>query len=312
VPSLIRAAKERAKHSLNTLFVAGQRFGVDILPRHFYSGIPDIRELRKNESWRVPHSMFGIEGANIDPQLDFVRDCVSDSIARVLRNENVYEQACRKNGAVGYGPIEAQFLFCFAAHHRPRRIIQIGAGASTALMLHAFETVGHTAEIVCIDPYPTAFLKSAAGQQHITLIEKPCQAVELSLYEGLGDGDFLFIDSTHTVKPGSEVNLLILEVLQRLHRGCHVHFHDIYFPYDYSPSTLNSIFFWNETALLLAFLTGNSRYAISASMSMLHHARPDELKKIFPDYSPMPMDRGLEANGDSGHFPSATYLRVVG
>ena len=84
-------------------------------------------------------------------------------------------------------------------------------------MQHSFEAVGHTAEILCIDPCPTEFLKSAAGQQKITLIEKPCQAVELSVYEGLGDGDLLFIDSTHTVKPGSEVNLLILEVLQRLH-----------------------------------------------------------------------------------------------
>ena len=312
MPSLIRAAKERAKQSLNTLFIAGQRFGVDILPRHFYSGIPDLRELRRNEDWRVAHSMYGIGGIDVDAQLEFIGNCAREPMMSVLGRGGVYEEACRRNGAVGYGPIEAQFLFCFAGRQKPQKVIQIGAGASTAVMLHAFEVVGHRAEIICIDPFPTAYLKSAAVEKQITLIEKPCQAVEISLYESLGEGDLLFIDSTHTVKPGSEVNLLILEVLQRLRTGCHVHFHDIYFPYDYSSSTLNSIFFWNETALLLAFLTGNPRFTISASMSMLHHARPHELKKMFPDYMPMPMEHGLQTSESTGHFPSATYLRVVG
>ena len=49
------------------------------------------------------------------------------------------------------------------------------------------------------------------------------------------DRDILFIDSTHAVKPGSEVNRLILDILPRLKSGVCVHFHDIYFSYDYQP-----------------------------------------------------------------------------
>ena len=50
----------------------------------------------------------------------------------------------------------------------------------------------------------------------------------------------LFVDATHTVKPGSEVNRIILDVLPRLDAGVFVHFHDIYFPYDYQRGLLSS------------------------------------------------------------------------
>src|SRR5207249_4543131 len=106
--------------------------------------------------------------------------------------------------------------------------------------------------LVCIDPYPTQYLKSAATEGRISLIAKKAQEVDLSTFTDLQHGDLLFVDSTHTVKPGSEVNHIILEVLPRLRTGCYVHFHDIYFPYDYQTSLLNTVFFSGESALLHA------------------------------------------------------------
>jgi len=115
---------------------------------------------------------------------------------------------------------------------------------------------------------------------------------------GTWPGDLLFIDSTHTVKVGSEVNILILEVLPQLSPGCYAHFHDIYFPYDYPCALFKIPFFWNESVLLQAFLTGNARYSIAASLSMLHHAKPQALQMLLPNYSRKSWSRVYVLTGD--------------
>jgi hypothetical protein len=255
--------------------------------------------------------MYGIRGADVDEQLAFVENCVSDEMRAILSKESIHENACKENGAVGFGPVEAEFLFCFTAYHRPQRIVQVGAGVSTAVLLQACRLFGYRPAITCVDPYPTRYLRKCAEDGQITLIAKKCQDVELGVLSDLGAGDLLFVDSTHTVKAGSEVNILILEVLPRLQSGCHVHFHDIYFPYDYPSSLLSTTFFQNESVLLHAFLTGNSSYSISASLSMLHHAKRKELQVLLPNYRPQAFEHGLSVRAQSGHFPSSTYLRSL-
>jgi Methyltransferase domain len=308
----IRIAKEYAKQSLHSLFALGQHLGVDILPRHFYSEIPDFRELRKSETWKAPRSMYGVLGVDVDQQLSFVQDCVTDQMRDILLEKDIYESACLDNEARGFGPIEAEFLFCFIVRHRPQRIIQVGAGVSTAVLLHAARTLDYQPAITCIDPYPTHYLERSSEKGQINLISKRAQDVDLQLFLDIGAGDLLFVDSTHTVKPGSEVNLLTLEVLPRLQFGSHVHFHDIYFPYDYPNSLMTTTFFPNESVFLHAFLVGNARYSVTASLSMLHHAKPRDLQVLLPHYKPETMDHGLQTRPGSGHFPSSLYLKVVG
>jgi hypothetical protein len=117
----------------------------------------------------------------------------------------------------------------------------------------------------------------------------------------------LFVDSTHTLKPGSEVNRLILDVLPAMPRGSVAHFHDIMFPFDYQPDVLDGgLFFWNETPLLLAYLTDNPRVRIDFSMSMLHHAHAGVIERKLPRYRPAQGDRGVQTR--DGHHPSAIYL----
>ena len=141
----------------------------------------------------------------------------------------------------GYGEIEAEVLFGFVASRRPRRVIQIGCGVSTAVMLMAAAKADYKPEIVCIEPYPSAYLREAESKGLIRLVVEPAQVVDFDVIADLGDDDLLFVDSTHAVKPGSEVNYLIHEVLPRLRPGAWVHFHDIYFPYDYARDTLVAI-----------------------------------------------------------------------
>jgi hypothetical protein len=106
------------------------------------------------------------------------------------------------------------------------------------------------------------------------------------------------------------VNRIVLEVLPRLPAGAFVHFHDIYFPYDYQSSTLTGLCFGGESTLLQAFLINNQRYSIAVSLSMLHHACPREMQSVLPNYQPAKMEFGLLEDGP-GHFPSAIYLKVL-
>ena len=109
-----RWVKNRLKKSLVRLFHVGQTFGVDVLPRHFYSEIPDVGKLKRTSSWKTPYTMVGVLGADLDEQLAFVRSVIAASHAEdVLVRGNVHAEACRQNGEEGYGPIEAEFLFAF-------------------------------------------------------------------------------------------------------------------------------------------------------------------------------------------------------
>jgi predicted O-methyltransferase YrrM len=303
---LKRKLKNQSKRGLRKLFELGQRAGVDILPRHFYSGIPDIRALRQSDGWSKPRSMIGINGADTPQQLEFVRRLCT-SYRDQLDAGRIFESAVEQSGE-GYGQIESEVLYCFMRSIQPRRVVQVGCGLSTAVMLRALADQGTTSQIVCIDPYPNEFLKQLAAKNAIQLIALKAQDVELSLFQLLSAGDLLFIDSTHTVGPGSEVNRMILEVLPRLSAGCYVHFHDIYFPYDYGRDILDdALFFWNESVLLMAALSDNPKMRIRASMSMLHYAHPDQLCELLPHYRPMTNREGLNGSRE-GHFPSSIYL----
>src|SRR5258705_2449838 len=153
-----RALRTAAKKMLYKLFRVGQRFGFDILPRHFYSSIPDFRELSRDASWKLPRSMVGVNGIDPDEQLAFVRSCCTSQLLDRLTTLDVNAYARSQYGDEGYGPIEAEFLYCFIASKRPRRIIQVGAGYSTAVILLAAQDWTQPLELTCIDPYPSKFL----------------------------------------------------------------------------------------------------------------------------------------------------------
>ena len=165
-------------------------------------------------------------------------------------------------------------------------------------------------EIICIEPFPTAYLKTLAARGDISLIPEKAQKLALDQLTGLGNNDLFFVDSTHTVKTGSEVNRIILEVLPALKSGVWIHFHDIYFPFDYGRGLLTEdLFFWSESTLLHAFLVHNQRVSVQLSLSFLHYQAPTEMQRCFPDYQPQGNDFGLRS-APEGHFPSSIFLKT--
>lgn len=310
--TLKRRLKNFSKQFLRKLFERMQSFGVSILPVHFYSQIPVISELKKDLYWKAPGTLHAIHGSDTKQQLFFVQNCFDGSLAADIVKKRIHKTAVIENGQdEGYNAIDADFLYAFTCHYKPAKIIQVGCGVSTSVILRAAKDSGYSPEMVCVEPFPTSYLSALAAGGRITLVKEKAQKVDLNILTKLGPNDLFFVDSTHTVKPGSEVNMIILEVLPRLEKGVWVHFHDIYFPYDYQREILTKeLFFSAETSLLQAFLTLNATYTIRASLSMLHYAESDNLKKCLLQYNPRSNDFGLEAKGGE-HFPSSIYLEVV-
>jgi hypothetical protein len=298
------------KQLLHSIFLLSQRVGMIVLPLHFYSSIPNMRDLAGRIDWKKPRSMHGLAVRKIPDQLALLSEFMKSIIPAAGRD--LHGEAVIKNGFDGYGVIEADVLAALVATRQPQRIVQVGCGVSTAIVLSAADLAGYKPKITCIDPYPTNYLKQLQAEGCITLIAEPAQLVDIETLTALSAGDLLFVDSTHTVKVGSEVNRLVLEVLPRLAPDVMVHFHDIYFPYEYPRDFLSSdLFFPGETTLLYAYLLDNPNFRVDLCMSMLHYEAPAELKKLIPKYDPQGSNDGLISSGGK-HYPSSIYLSRVG
>ena len=296
----------------------GLKMGIQILPNHYYSSVADINHLKKTKKiWAKKSTMPEIK-LDLDEQIKNLKTICSPYKNEYLGNK-IYKKAVSLHFGPGFGYIEAQALHSVIRHYKPKKIIEIGSGVSTYCSVTAVKMntkeLHQNSDIICIDPFPSAQLQMI---KNITLIKKEVQTIPIKLFTDLNSNDILFIDSSHTVKPSSDVNYIILEILPRLHKGVIVHFHDIYFPYDYQRGILNSFFQWSESSLLRAFLISNYKVEIIFCLSILHYDRKSDLKEVFPEYNP-----SLDKNGltdeiyepfkeKSQHFPSSIYFQIRG
>lgn len=164
-----------------------------------------------------------------------------------------------------FNEADAAVLRAVLLRERPRRVVEVGSGHSTALMLDVVDEALPETRLTSIEPYP-ARLRSRlrdGDSARLEIIEKPVQDVPITLFEErLGAGDLLFIDSTHVSKAASDVNYLFLDVLPRLPVGALVHIHDIFWPFEYPQSWLDDGRYWNENYLLHAFLLHNHEWEV--------------------------------------------------
>ena len=263
------------------LFLQWEQHGFHVTPVHFYQPIPDTRTLTE-AIWAKPGSLAGVD-MNEAGQLDLLRNVFPrfrneyDTIPRSAtgqRGEFYFD-----NGL--FSGTDALVAYCMVRHFQPRLIIEVGGGFSSLITAQA-AVKNKSSSLVCIDPFPLDFL--VAGFPGLaSLVQKPVQDVELDFFSKLESGDILFIDSSHTVKIGGDVNYLFLEVLPRLKPGVIVHVHDIRFPLDYDRQwVLGEFRFWAEQYLLQAFLAFNSEFEVLICNSYLGFYFPEELKSCFP------------------------------
>ena len=223
-------------------------------------------------------------------QKDFQSFLDSEADLKTLRSFSI------TNGSYGAG--DAEILFNFLRLKKPSKIIEIGSGNSTkvieaALKLNIKE--GSNPKFTCIEPYKP-WLKST---EHIKILRSKLEQTSLDWTKELSDGDFLFIDSSHMIRPQGDVLYEYLELIPTLNPGVFVHVHDIFSPRDYPETWLKTdVKFWNEQYLLETLLSNSNRYKVIASLNYLAKDYFEELKKVCPHLN-------------AEHEPAAFYFEVI-
>lgn len=253
---------------------AGPVPGPEFVPAgHFYSALPDLARVRA-EAARIfpepPRTLPGIqlrEATQLE-LLERLRPLYETQPFSALRRPEL--RYFFENPAFGYP--DALALHMLLRHFRPRRLIEVGSGYSSAVTLDTRDLfLGGSTELTFIEPYPELLrsLLRPGDEARVSVLGRPVQEVPLSVFEPLGPGDVLFIDSTHVSKVGSDVNHLYHEVLPRLRPGVLVHVHDVFHPFEYPLEWILEGRAWNEAYLLRAFLTGNPEWEIVLFNSFL-------------------------------------------
>jgi hypothetical protein len=125
--------------------------------------------------------------------------------------------------------LDAAAAYAMVRETRPRRIVEVGSGHSTRFLARAVADGALETRITAIDPRPRAVIKGLK----VEFLPVPVQKSGTGIFDELQPGDILFIDSSHQVRPGNDLDYLLGRVIPALPAGVHVHFHDIFLPDDY-------------------------------------------------------------------------------
>lgn len=125
--------------------------------------------------------------------------------------------------------LDAAVAYAMVRNGRPARIVEVGSGHSTRFMVRAATDASSGTRITAIDPAPRA---SLAGLP-IDFLRGTVQQAGMEPFATLRAGDILFIDSSHILMPGTDVDFLFNQALPGLPAGVHIHIHDIFLPDGY-------------------------------------------------------------------------------
>ena len=239
----------------------GRSAGIDLVLRNFYSPVPDVAALTEADYERVSP----LRGINL--RLGEAARLLTGDLAPFIAEAPI-------PGAGEFRSPDAEVLHAMVRWRKPRRIVEIGSGGSTQILdaacaLNAAD--GHAVDYAVYDPYATDRLRSGE-LRHARVSPIAAQDVAEDVFTALRAGDILFIDSTHTVKLGGDVNRLFLELLPLLAPGVFVHVHDIFLPREYPRTWIEQEGkFWAEQYLLQAFLCLNAEFEVVLPLNALLH-----------------------------------------
>ena len=234
-------------------------------PGHFYSPIVDVDKVRERYGELQPNvapPAIAIDGARMrrtwSELLPFLRDIPFPE------DPQPPWRYYFRNPAFGHG--DGSLLHAMLRRYRPRRLVEVGSGYSSACSI---DTIDHyldgAVDVSFVEPYPALLLKTLGKEKasQYTIHASGAQDTSMEVFERLEAGDFLFIDSTHVMKTGSDVCHELFKVLPALQPGVFIHFHDIFWPFEYLPSWIvNENRSWNEIYGMRAFLMYNNAFEI--------------------------------------------------
>ncbi|MCF2146677.1 class I SAM-dependent methyltransferase [Desmonostoc muscorum LEGE 12446] len=277
---------ELLKSEIERLKLEKAEFTTWMPPGHFYSPIPSIAEIKLKEK-----EIFG----DLPQELSGINLCESEQVALFHQFQHYYHdlpfEAHKKEGLryffenPAYSYSDAIFLYCMIRYAQPKKIIEVGSGFSSCVILDVNE-LNFSEKISCtfIEPYPDLLLSLMKNKDRdkVKIIASKLQDVELEKFSELSAGDILFIDSTHVSKVNSDVNYILFKILPYISSGVYIHFHDIFYPFEYPKAWIYEGRAWNESYLLRAFLSYNNRFKIVFFNTFLEHFYKDMFLSDMP------------------------------
>ncbi len=277
------------------------RRGFHLLKKSFFLPIPDEDDL-DNAFWEATSELVGVdmnERAALE-LLDEVLAPYANEFAQLVPVTQTTPSSHRYLVNSSFMAVDAEVYYALVRHFQPRRIVEIGAGWSTLFAAAAVEKNREegrgTSELTAIDPFPMPFLRAETARL-ADIVEKRVQDVPLDVFTSLSAGDIIFVDSTHVLRAGGDVQFEYCEILPRLRPGVLVHVHDVNLPKAYPRRYFDEYqYYFNEQYLLQSFLTYNSRFEViwpARYMLMKHGGQVralsggyDEMKRLYPHVEP--------------------------
>ena len=178
---------------------------------------------------------------------------------------------------------DAIVLYSFLRHYKPRRVVEVGSGFSSAAMLDVNDLfLEHAVRFTFVEPLPERLFELLVPEDEVTVLRDVVQDVPLDVFSSLHANDVLFVDSSHVVKIGSDVTHILFEILPVLRSGVLVHFHDVFWPFEYPKEWFLQGRAWNESYFLRSFLQYNNAFEIVYFNSYMGARHGDALRKKMP------------------------------
>jgi hypothetical protein len=272
-------------------------------PGHFYSPIVEPADIKKRRETIFDPDKSVIE---VDLNGDFQKELAVKLSGYYEQLGYTYDQVPERryyfnNGYFSH--MDGVVLACMILHYKPKRIIESGSGFTSAVMADVNELYfDNKIDLTFIDPHPERVyqLLRETDIQRYSILKSPIQEIDLQMIEALEPGDFFVADTTHVTKCDSDVNHIVFEILPRLKPGVFVHFHDVFYPFEYPEEWVSEIRrSWNEIYLLRAFLAWNPCYKIIFFNSYMAHSHSDVLKSSFSSFHALCEGKPLSLSGGS-------------
>jgi len=255
-------------------------------PGHFYSPLPSRDELARDARRLFGPPSPTIPGIELNEAKQLA---LLEQIARYYSELPFPVVKCPAfryfYDNLAYSYSDAIFLYGMIRHAKPKRIVEVGSGHSSCVMLDTIDLhLGSDVTCTFIEPYPAKLLSLLRPEDlgRVTILEKRVQDVGLEPFLALDRNDILFIDSSHVVKIGSDVNYLLGEILPRLRPGVYVHVHDIFYPFEYPEGWFAEGRVWGEAYALRAFLTFNEAFEIVLFNTYLERFHREIFERDMP------------------------------
>jgi hypothetical protein len=256
-----------------------------VAPGHFYSPVPSVEDIDRAIAARpLADSLLGID-LREDEQMRLLQRLAKFYPEIPFANDRSRELRFAFDNP-SYSWCDGIILFCMIRDLEPRRIIEVGSGHTSCLILDTNELFfGGGIECTFVEPYPELLLKLLRPEEveQTDIIARKLQETDPAIFASLKANDILFIDSSHVAKAGSDVQALFSHILPALSPGVVVHLHDIFAGFEYAPEWLREGRGWNEQYMLRAFLQFNAHFRIRLFTGHMLFKHPDFFRQHMPN-----------------------------